>query len=90
MSSPFKAFELARRQHNTVDDTIGNKFAADMGMEKQRHELKNAPMLPDAAVEGGRVMLIGGKGDSGDRTATIVNGDSEAATNAKTGCLVKE
>lgn len=86
---PFEALEFAWRQRNTVDDAIGHKPPPRLGMKIHRHELEDAPVLLDTALEG-RAAFVGRECDRCDRPARIVNWNGEPRANAEMSRLVVE
>src|SRR3546814_7858589 len=89
LGGPFEAFELARRQRDTVNDAVSGEFAAGMHVEVHRHELEHLGVCLDAAAER-RMVGIGGEGDGGDRAAAVMDGDGEPATDVEGRGLVEE
>src|SRR3546814_15823097 len=66
LGGPFEAFELARRQRDTVNDAVSGEFAAGLHVEVHRHELEHLGVCLDAAADR-RKVGIGGEGDGGER-----------------------
>lgn len=82
LSSPFETFNLSRRKINAVYPVIECELALGVSMKENRHELQDECMIVDCALESGPT-LIGSKGNRGNGSAAIMDGNCEPAANTK-------
>src|SRR5712691_3581937 len=82
LGRPRETLEFAGRQQYATYVSLGNELATGMSMEVQRHQLKHAHVVLDAALKC-RAPCVRCEGEGSDGAAAIVNRDREPVTDAE-------
>ena len=86
---PFQALELSWRKGNAVHQPIGDNFSARMRVEVESHELEDASVALDAALEHG-TSLLGCIGDGGYGPTAVMDGNRKSVADAEEGRVIEK